>query len=265
MSKQTEIINQNNFAYIFSSYKNKIYNLVYKMTLDKEVSEDITQETFIKCYEKLDDFRGDSQLYTWLYSIAKNQCLRFLEKQRQYQVENLEQLLNTTSSPFIETISPLEKNNYITQVKEGCLLGLLKTLPFTQRVVFILHVLYELPISNTSEIVGKSISATRTLLHRARKNIKGFLCKNCSLYDSSNICKCENMINFSLKQGWIKYKDYYPSNLPEKIWGELNEIKKITSLYTTLPHHKLPEKINQQIIKIINNDDLLIFSKKKVK
>jgi hypothetical protein len=128
-------------------------------------------------------------------------------------------------------------------------------------MTFILHVLHRHSISDTAKVVDKLESATRTLIHRARKNIKLFLCNNCSLYQPQNKCKCQNLINFSLKQGWIKPNDAYPSDFPQVVENELNELNKITSLYRTLPYHQLKEEISKEIGK----STFVIFSKQKVK
>lgn len=261
MTNRKEKYTQNDFLDIFETYKDKIYLLVHRMTADKDVAEDITQETFIKCYENLDNFRGESHIYSWLYTIAKNNSLRFLEKQKKTTSHELEQLLSIASDSQTDSLDETEKSNYINQVKEGCLLGLLKTLSFNQRIAFIMNVLQNRSIEETSHVIDKSESATRTLVHRARKNIKDFLCKNCSLYNKKNSCKCENMINFSLKQGWIKYDDKYSLDLSEKIGDEINDSQKIFEIYSSLPEHKLPKNASDKI----KNTDFLIFSNKKVK
>ncbi len=93
-----------------------------------------------------------------------------------------------------------------------------------------MNVLQNKSIEDTAQVIDKSESATRTLVHRAKKNIKDFLCKNCSLYNQENSCKCENMINFSLKQGWITYNEKYPFDLLERIEKEINE-SALKSLY----------------------------------
>ncbi len=261
MNETKEKYGVKDFSGIFECYREKIFNLAHKMTADINLAEDITQETFLKCYENIEKFRGDSHIFTWLYSITKNICLRVIEKQKKNTSKDLEQLLNTVSDNQVDYLGKDKKNNYINQVREGCLLGLLKTLSFNQRIAFIMHVLQKHSIEDTAKIVNKSENATRTLVHRARKNIKDFLCRNCTLYNPENSCKCENMINFSLKQGWIKYDEFYPADLPEKIEKELKDSKKIFKLYNSLPTHSLSEKVLGEI----KNIDLLIFSGKKVK
>ena len=65
---------------IYKKYSKKIYNLAYRMTGNKDDASDITQDTFIQGFKSLDKFRGESQIYTWLYKIAKNKCLRLKNK-----------------------------------------------------------------------------------------------------------------------------------------------------------------------------------------
>ena len=67
----------NDFLDIYNKHKRNIYKLVFNMLGNKDDADDLTQETFIQGYKKLDSFRGDSNIYTWLYRIAKNKCYRF--------------------------------------------------------------------------------------------------------------------------------------------------------------------------------------------
>ncbi len=165
---------------IIKKYNNKIYALAYRMTGKKDVARDITQDTFVQVLKSLDGFKGESQIYTWLYKIAKNNCLRFLEKKNKTTFLSLQELIDNNSSPVSDEISSTEKMNYISQVKEGCLSGLLRCLSLQQRLAFILNVLLDLPMEQVAGIIDKSENATRILVHRSKKNIKDFLCHNCS-------------------------------------------------------------------------------------
>lgn len=250
-----------NLTDLLISHKDKIYNLSYKMTGDKEVAKDITQETFLKCYENIDKFRGDSKVSTWIYTVVKNTCLQHLKNEKRIKTDDLRKLQESAFDNSIEHLNTSEKNNYINQVKEGCLLGLLRTLSINQRLAFILSILHGHSVERTSQILGKSESATRTLIHRSRKNIKEFVCNNCFHYDSQNPCKCEAMINFSLKKGWIRYDEKYSVDLPLTIKSELSEIQKISILYKSLQNHEIPSSAFSELKK----NNYLIFSDKKVK
>jgi RNA polymerase sigma factor (sigma-70 family) len=241
------------------------------MTGNHADAEDITQETFVQVFKNLDNFKSKSHLYTWIYRIAKNFALRHIEKKKRTSFTILENMVADVASPVTDEIDENEKSLYISQVKEGCLAGLIRCLSFQQRLVFILHVLLKVPIKNVADIIEKSENATRILIHRSRQNIKDFLCKNCSVYNAGNPCQCENMINFSLKQGWI--------DVPRKsdkmlIWdkeikqaeSEIGSLKKMIGLYQALPGVNPSEDFSSQLQHMLNEkNDFLIFTAKKVK
>jgi len=249
-----------NVEIIYKKYSKNIYNLAYRMTGDKDDASDITQETFLEGFKSLDKFKGESQIYTWLYKIAKNKTLRFLEKKNKTTFLSLQELIDNSSSPVSDEISETEKMNYISQVKDGCLSGLLRCLSLQQRLAFILNVLIDLPIEQVASVIEKSENATRILVHRSKQNIKDFLCNNCSLYNSQNSCRCENLINFSLKQSWICL------NNPAQIESEIKDLKDVIGLYKTLqetyPTNDFDKRVQQLLADKV---DFLILNGKKVK
>ena len=73
------------FKGILRAYKEKLYYHIRKIVIDHDDADDVTQESFIKIWRNLDKFRGDSKLYTWLYRIATNEALTFLQKKKKDQ------------------------------------------------------------------------------------------------------------------------------------------------------------------------------------
>jgi RNA polymerase sigma factor (sigma-70 family) len=249
-----------NTEIIYNKYSKKIYNLAYRMTGDKDDASDVTQDTFIQGFKSIDKFRGESQIYTWLYKIAKNKCLRLLEKKNKTTFLSLQELIDKNSLPVSDEISETEKMNYISQVKDGCLSGLLRCLSLQQRLAFILNVLLDLPIEQVARIIDKSENATRILVHRSKQNIKDFLCSNCSLYDSKNTCRCENLINFSLKQGWIDLHNL------ARIESEIKDLKDVVRLYKTLHETSPTYEFDKRVQRLLADKvDILILNGKKVK
>ncbi len=238
---------------------------------NREDAEDIVQKTFIQAFTKINGFREESSIYTWLFSIAKNLCLRQLEGKRKSSFASLEQLLSSEKmSVGPDDFTAYEKQFYIGQVKEGCLLGLLRCLSFYQRTAFILNILLEMKVKDVAEVINKSETATRVLVHRAKQNLKNFLCKNCSIYDAQNTCRCENLIHFSLKQGWIQKAGEEinipkQNNIVEKIETEINYLQKITRIYSELDEDRSFERKAHIIQEEIKSQSLQIFSNKKVK
>lgn len=249
---------------IYNQYSKKIYNLACRMTGDRDDAEDITQETFIQAFKSLDKFKGESHIYTWLYKIAKNNCFRFLEKKKKTTFLSLQELTNKVSSPVSSEISETEKKHYIEQVKDGCLSALLRCLTLQQRIAFILNILIGLSLKQVADVINKSENATRILVHRSKQNIRNFLCNNCSLYDSKNACRCENLINFSLKQNWIGLDNMM--NYAEQAEAEIKSLKNIVVLYKTMEEKSPSNEFDNQLKRILaDKKDFLILRDKKVK
>ncbi len=249
---------------LYNKYCKKVFNLAFRMTGNKEDANDITQETFIQAFKSIDRFKGESQVYTWLYQIAKNNCLRFLEKKKKTTFLSLQKLLTMNSLPMSDEISETEKSYYIMQVKDGCLSGLLRCLSIHQRLAFILNILLEMPIEQVAGVIGKSENATRILVHRSRRNIKEFLCNNCSLYDSKNSCRCENMINFSVKQGWISKYSELKSN--KRIETEIEDLKGVVELYKSLEEKTPGDNFSERFKGLLaGREDFMILNNKKMK
>lgn len=160
------------FTLLLSKYKQRIYWHIRKMVIDHDDADDITQDTFVKVWHHLDQFKGDSQLYTWVYKIATNECLGFLRKKRKrfflpfYDVEReLEgKLASSTLINGDEIQMKLQK-------------ALLK-LPEKQRLVFNMKYFDEMKYEDISEIVGTSVGALKASYHLAVKKIEDYLKTN---------------------------------------------------------------------------------------
>ncbi|CAG0935879.1 ECF RNA polymerase sigma factor SigW [Thermoflexales bacterium] len=255
------------FALLYATYGGKIYEVAYRMTGSQAEAEDITQETFLQVYRKVDDFRGQSQLYTWMYAIAKNLCYRHFQRAKKSSFASFEALLDSGAEIGPSSaIKAWEKQELVRQIKEGCLTGLVRCLAFPQRMAFILHILLHLPVRNVAEILDKSEAATKVLIHRARKNLRNFLCKNCSVYEPVNPCHCEDLLGFSLKQGWIERLASEKRNLPdvEQIEEEIKSVREVVELYTQLSVPHPPQNFNRRIQQFIVEQEGVIFASKKV-
>lgn len=256
------------FELLHAAYGRKIYNLAFRMTGSQADAEDLTQETFLQVFHKIGDFREESQLYTWVYAIAKNLCYQYFKRAKRNSFVSFETMINaaldTEYATDIKTLEKREREDLIVQVKEGCLTGLLRCLPFYQRAAFIFHVLLHLSIRDVANILDKSEGATKVLIHRAKENLKKFLCKNCSLYDPANHCHCENLVEFSLKQGWIQ-----PGSSAEEISvdtqqieDEIKAVREVVELYARLAEPALSEALKRRLQAWIRDQQGIIFTSK---
>jgi RNA polymerase sigma factor (sigma-70 family) len=160
------------FTAILKKYQEKLYWHVRRMVVDHEDANDVLQNTFIKVWNGLENFREDSQLYTWLYRIATNESLSFLEQQKKRGTIALgdveEGLSNTVKAD----------TNFDANRLEWKLQLAIQQLPEKQRVVFNLRYYDELPYQDMSRILDTSEGALKASYHHAAKKIEEFLKNN---------------------------------------------------------------------------------------
>jgi len=165
----------NAFEMLIKKYQQKIYWHIRKMVIDHDDADDVLQETFIKVWQGLQNFRGDAQLYTWIYRIATNESLNFLQKKRRHNHVPIE---NDDSSDLLNTLESSVSQDYISgddiQLK---LQKALLLLPDKQRLVFNMKYYEDMKYEEIAEITGTSVGALKASYHLAVKKIEEFLNK----------------------------------------------------------------------------------------
>ncbi len=160
---------ENAFNLIIEKYKERAYWHVRRMVLSHEDADDILQEVFIIVWKKLEDFRGDSSLYTWIYRIATNECLSFLNKKK---VRNL--IPSGEKANFI--FNSLEADVYFNgDEAQKKLQTAIALLPEKQKLVFNLKYYDDMKYKEISVITGTSIGALKASYHHAVKKIEQFI------------------------------------------------------------------------------------------
>ena len=157
------------FNLLVRHYQERVYFLVRKMVIDHEDANDLTQDVFIKVYNNIDKFRKESELFTWIYRIATNECLSFLRKKKIRKFlpwgENTESLAEQVDR------SPLISGDEIQRRLQKAILKL----PEKQRLVFNLRYYEEMKFEDISKITGTSVGALKASYHLAVKKIENFI------------------------------------------------------------------------------------------
>ena len=162
------------FETLVGRYERKIFRLTQNITQNREDAEDAMQEAFLKAYEHLGDFEGNSRFYTWLVRIAVNQALMKLRKRRP-NVVSLDQELDTGEDMMprdVEDWGPSPEERY-GQTELGNILGkVISELNPQFRIVFQLRDIEELSTEETAEALGLSVPAVKSRLLRARLKLR---------------------------------------------------------------------------------------------
>lgn len=160
---------QQGFSKLILSSQQQIYWLVRKIVIDHEDTNDIVQNTFLKAWNNIDNFRFESSLYTWLHRIAVNEALAFL---------NQKKTLNFIPWFSVEhkLANSLKDDPYFSAEKISLKLHMaILKLPEKQRLVFNMRYYDELPFDEISKILGTSTGALKANYHIAFKKIEKYL------------------------------------------------------------------------------------------
>lgn len=160
------------FRTLMSTYKERLYWHIRKIVLNHDDADDVLQDTFIKVYRNIHNFKGESKLYSWLYRIATNESITFLNKKAKemhLSGEELQQQLvnNLTSDVYFD-------GNEI-QIK---LQNAIAQLPQKQQLVFNMRYFDEMKYEDMSIILETSVGALKASYHHAAKKIEEFITKN---------------------------------------------------------------------------------------
>ena len=159
------------FDNIVSSYTERLYWHVRRFTCSHDDSNDLLQDIFIKVWSALPNFRGESQLYTWIYRIATNEVLNYMRKQRFRAMVSLDSEANFLAKKIDEDAyfngDELQRELYKA----------IQRLPEKQRIVFCFRYFDEMKYEEISEITDTSVGALKASYHFAYNKIKDDLQK----------------------------------------------------------------------------------------
>lgn len=179
--QETELVNklkngdEEAFRIIFNENHKKVVNACYRMVNDIETAEDLTQEVFIKVYSSIHQFRGESQLSTWIYRIAITKSLDHLRAQKRKKRMAILKYLSGDEEHQIEIEAPKDLNPDVivdNSERMKILSNAINKLPENQRVAFSLSKYDEMSSKEIAELLSTSVSAVESLIHRAKKNLE---------------------------------------------------------------------------------------------
>lgn len=157
------------FNLIVRKYQERIYWHIRKMVYNHDDADDITQDTFIKAYKGLLKFREDSQLYTWIYRIATNECLNFIKKNKRRNLISLNEVENIIEAQFTDD------NELSGREIQIALQMAIAQLPEKQKLVFNMKYFDDMKYEDMSAVLKTSVGALKASYHLAVKKIETIL------------------------------------------------------------------------------------------
>jgi RNA polymerase sigma-70 factor (ECF subfamily) len=163
------------FNGLVNQYERKIFRLAKHITQSDEDAEDVLQEAFLKAYEHLPDFQGQSKFYTWIVRIAVNEALMKLRKRKSDRTVPLDEPLDTGEDTVVREIAVWDddpEQRYSREELAGILDEAVQSLRPAFRTVFVLRDIEEMSTEETADALGISVPAVKSRLLRARLQLR---------------------------------------------------------------------------------------------
>ena len=163
---------ESGFRMLVEKFQSPMYWHIRRMIVSHDDAEDVLQETFIKIFRHLDDFRAESSLSTWIYRIATNECIRFLNRRKEEAI--------STEEVQAELMNKLMASEYIDydNAMEVKFQQAILTLPEKQRLVFNLRYYDELKYEEISRITDTKVETLKANYYFAKEKIKEYMTNN---------------------------------------------------------------------------------------
>lgn len=160
------------FEVLVNTYKERLYWHIRRIVLNHDDTDDVLQNTFIKIYKNIDNFKGESKLYSWMYRIATNESLTFL-KQKSKKMGVSDQELKDRLVENLEADVYFEGDEIQLKLQKA-----LASLPDKQKLVFTMKYFQEMKYEDISEALGTSVGGLKASYHLAVKKIETYLKEN---------------------------------------------------------------------------------------
>lgn len=157
------------FTLLVKKYQERLYWHIRRMVLSHDDADDVLQNMFIKVWKNLDRFKGNSQLYTWLYRIATNESLTFINQRKRKSAVALE-TEDYDLSAGLKADPYFEGDEAQLKLQEA-----IARLPAKQKLVFQMRYYDEMKYDDMSEVTGTSVGALKASYHHAVKKIEKYL------------------------------------------------------------------------------------------
>lgn len=164
-----ENTHERGFRLLMARYQEPLYRHVRRMVYDHDDANDVIQNTFIKVFKNIERFEGKSKLFTWLYRIATNEALTFLNNRQRKETDTIDDAENGHLANQLRADTFFDGDEIQLKLQQA-----IAVLPDKQRTVFNLRYFDEMPYEEMSDVLGTSVGALKASYHHAVKKVEAF-------------------------------------------------------------------------------------------
>lgn len=169
----SQVTYEQGFRLLMQTYQEPLYRHIRRLVGNHDDADDVIQNTFIKIFRNIERFEGKSKLFTWLYRIATNEAITFLNAKNRKDTDTLDDPHTSYSANNIKADSFIDGESIELKLQQA-----LTTLPDKQRAVFNLRYYDEMPYEQMAEILETSVGALKASYHHAAKKVEAFFMVN---------------------------------------------------------------------------------------
>lgn len=193
----------NSFHLLFSEFKEDLKTYLYRLLADRNDTEDLTHDTFVKAFDKLSSFKAQSNLKTWVFAIATNLAYDFLKSRKRWASDILDQA-KEKAGEYDYVKGYLKKAaadpNGAFELKEHidfCFTCISKTIPLEQQIAIMLIDIYDFKVKEAAQIMGKGEAAVKHYIRFARRTMIEVYDNRCALINKKGVChQCSELNNW---------------------------------------------------------------------
>ncbi|QLG45228.1 RNA polymerase sigma factor [Costertonia aggregata] len=183
------------FQCLFAEFQPQLKSYLYRLLTDRNDTDDLTHDTFVKAFDKISTFKGNSAFKTWVFQIATNLAYDFLKKKKRWlpnaqdQAKSLAMSTEYIQQLFVMTNQTSNRGRY--EVKEHidfCFTCISKTLTLEEQIAIILKDIYYFSRTEIADILGKTEGVVKHLLFNARKTMIEIFDNRCALINKNGAC-----------------------------------------------------------------------------
>lgn len=212
----------------YGSYVNK---LVFRMVRERSLAEDISQEIWLEILRSIENFKGNSKLSTWIYTIASRIILKRSTHERSITHEQFDEFFDTKLAYSVEP--SVEKSLWVRDKCDRCVTSFLNCIKKDERLALLLHDFLELDYKTVAEITGSKEATLRKQVSRGRAKIGDCIISVCPLMGDKGKCRChiaKEVKEVQLDESFSKFRSAY------------EKINELTLLDMTFPTRNYWEK-----------------------
>lgn len=183
------VINNLTIEYIIENYEKMVCAICRRMMQNKDNVEDATQEVWLEVSKSLKNFRGESKITTWLYTIASRVVMKMAKEEHKYSLHFLSSYYHGDDIEAPD-YDDFDKQLWVREMCDKCLTGTLHCLDNESRMAYILRDINMVPYADIAEILERDEAGVRKMVSRSRNKLRNFLNDECILKNPNAKCKC---------------------------------------------------------------------------